>query len=146
MLGANDTKSRIAVLEQKSDSQERLIEKVDAAIQVMKEAVDNVSKMLVVHNERIEQHSRSESLIVSMVKEMKESLEAEDTDLSDRIDEIAVKLEDVKRIKWMAVGVGIFAAVLATSISTLASGWLTPSELGFRMEHKYVPSPENIRK
>jgi hypothetical protein len=146
MLGNQEVKSKVAVLEEKSISQERLIEKVDAAIQVMKEAVENVSKMLAVHNERLDQHNKSETLMIEMIKDVKENLEAEDVDLSDRIDELGAKIEDVKRVKWMTIGVGIFAAVLATSISTLASGWLTPSELGFRMEHRYVPSPENVRK
>jgi hypothetical protein len=146
MLGNQEVKSKVAVLEEKSISQERLIEKVDAAIQVMKEAVENVSKMLAVHNERLDQHNKSETLMIAMIKDVKDNLEAEDVDLSDRIDELSVKIEDVKRVKWMTIGVGIFAAVLATSISTLASGWLTPSELGFRMEHRYVPSPENVRK
>ena len=146
MLGNQEVKSKVAVLEEKSISQERLIEKVDAAIQVMKEAVENVSKMLAVHNERLDQHNKSETLMIEMIKDVKENLEAEDVDLSDRIDELGAKIEDVKRVKWMTIGVGIFAAVLATSVSTLASGWLTPSELGFRMEHRYVPSPENVRK
>lgn len=146
MLGNQEVQSKVAVLEEKSISQERLIEKVDAAIQVMKDAVENVSKMLAVHNEKLEQHSKSETLMIAMIKDVKENLEAEDVDLGERIDELFVKIEDVKRVKWMAVGIGIFTAVLATSISTLASGWLTPSELGFRMEHRYVPSPENIRK
>lgn len=146
MLGNQEVKSKVAVLEEKSISQERLIEKVDAAIQVMKEAVENVSKMLAVHNEKLDQHNKSETLMIAMIKDVKENLEAEDVDLSDRIDELGSKIDDVKRVKWMTIGVGIFAAVLATSISTLASGWLTPGELGFRMEHRYVPSPENIRK
>lgn len=146
MLGNQEVKSKVTVLEEKSISQERLIEKVDAAIQVMKEAVENVSKMLAVHNEKLDQHNKSETLMIAMIKDVKENLEAEDVDLSDRIDELGSKIDDVKRVKWMTIGVGIFAAVLATSISTLASGWLTPGELGFRMEHRYVPSPENIRK
>jgi len=146
MLGNQEVKSKVAVLEEKSISQERLIEKVDAAIQVMKEAVENVSKMLAVHNEKLDQHNKSETLMIAMIKDVKDNLEAEDVDLSERIDELGLKIEDVKRVKWMTIGVGIFAAVIATSISTLASGWLTPSELGFKMEHRYVPSPENVRK
>jgi len=146
MLRNHEVQSKVAVLEEKSISQERLIEKVDAAIQVMKEAVENVSKMLAVHNERLDQHNKSETLMIAMIKDVKENLEAEDVDLGDRIDELQVKLEEVRKVKWMTIGIGLFSAVIATAVSTLASGWLTPSELGFRMEHKYVPSPENIRK
>jgi len=146
MLTNNDTKTRIAVLEQKSITQERLIEKVEDAIQVMKDVVENVSKMLAVHDERIEQASKSDSIIISMLKEMKHDLDAEDIDLSARIDEISIKVEEIKKIKWMTIGIGVFGAVLVGAISTVASGWLTPGELEYRMEPRYVPNPENTKK
>jgi hypothetical protein len=59
-----------------------------------------------------------------------------------KINLVEKKIEDVSKIKWMIVGVGIASAILASSISTLASGWWTPSELGYKMQHKYVPTEE----
>jgi len=53
------------------------------------------------------------------------------------------KIEDVSRIKWMIVGVGIASAILATSISTLAAGWWSPSELEYKTQHKYLPIEES---
>jgi hypothetical protein len=67
-------------------------------------------------------------------------------DVDKKIELVEKKIEDVSRIKWMIVGVGITSAILATSISTLASGWWTPSELGYKIQHKYVPTEESKTK
>jgi len=141
MLGNQEIPSKVAVLEEKSISQERLIEKVDAAIQVMKDAVENVSKMLAVHNEKLEQHSKSEILMIEMIRSVKEDLEAEDVDLGDRIDAVDNKVEELKKFKWIAVGVGLAAGFIVTTLVSLASGILTGENIQSRMDN----TPANIR-
>jgi hypothetical protein len=141
MLGNQEVKSKVAVLEQRSDYQEHLIQKVDAAIQVMKEAVENVSKMLAVHNEKLDQHNKTETLMVEMIRGVKEDLEAEDVDLGDRIDAVDSKVEDLKKFKWIAVGVGLAAGFIVTTMVSLASGILTGENIQSRMDNK----PANVR-
>jgi len=141
MLGNTEVKSKVAVLEQRSDYQEHLIQKVDAAIQVMKDAVENVSKMLAVHNEKLEQHNKTETLMIEMIREVKENLESEDVDLSDRIDAVDTKIEDLKKFKWIAVGVGLAAGFIVTTVVSLASGILTGENIQSRMNNQ----PANIR-
>ena len=141
MIGNQEVKSKVAVLEQRSDYQEHLIQKVDAAIQVMKEAVENVSKMLAVHNEKLDQHNKTETLMVEMIREVKENLEAEDVDLGDRIDAVDTKLEELKKFKWIAVGVGLAAGFIVTTMVSLASGILTGENIQSRIDQ----TPANIR-
>jgi len=141
MLGNTEVKSKVAVLEQRSDYQEHLIQKVDAAIQVMKDAVENVSKMLAVHNEKLEQHNKTETLMIEMIREVKENLEAEDVDLSDRIDAVDTKIEDLKKFKWIAVGVGLAAGFIVTTVVSLASGILTGENIQSRIDQ----APANVR-
>ena len=141
MLGNSEVKSKVAVLEQRSDYQEHLIQKVDAAIQVMKDAVENVSKMLAVHNEKLEQHNKTETLMIEMIREVKENLEAEDVDLSDRIDAVDTKIEDLKKFKWIAVGVGLAAGFIVTTVVSLASGILTGENIQGRIDQ----APANVR-
>ncbi len=136
MLGNQEVKSKVAVLEEKSISQERLIEKVDAAIQVMKEAVENVSKMLAVHNEKLDQHNKSETLMIAMIKDVKDNLEAEDVDLGDRIDAVDTKIEELKKFKWIAVGVGLAAGFIVTTVVSLASGMLTGENIQSRIDQQ----------
>jgi tetrahydromethanopterin S-methyltransferase subunit F len=141
MLGNTEVKSKVAVLEQRSDYQEHLIQKVDAAIQVMKDAVENVSKMLAVHNEKLGQHNKTETLMIEMIREIKENLEAEDVDLSDRIDSVDTKIEDLKKFKWIAVGVGLAAGFIVTTVVSLASGILTGENIQSRIDQ----APANVR-
>jgi len=141
MIGNQEVKSKVAVLEQRSDYQEHLIQKVDAAIQVMKEAVENVSKMLAVHNEKLDQHNKTETLMVEMIREVKENLEAEDVDLGDRIDAVDTKLEELKKFKWIAVGVGLAAGFIVTTLVSLASGILTGENIQSRIDQ----TPVNVR-
>jgi hypothetical protein len=141
MIGNQEVKSKVAVLEQRSDYQEQLIQKVDAAIQVMKEAVENVSKMLAVHNEKLDQHNKTETLMVEMIRGVKEDLESEDVDLSDRIDAVDTKIEELKKFKWIAVGVGLAAGFIVTTMVSLASGILTGENIQSRMDNK----PANVR-
>jgi hypothetical protein len=141
MLGNQEVKSKVAVLEQRSDYQEHLIQKVDAAIQVMKEAVENVSKMLAVHNEKLDQHNKTETLMVEMIRGVKEDLEAEDVDLGDRIDAVDSKVKELKKFKWIAVGVGLAAGFIVTTMVSLASGILTGENIQSRMDNK----PANVR-
>jgi len=149
--------TKVAVLEEKLSIYEQMMNKIEHAIDAISETNQNISKMLAIHDQRLEQAVRSDEVIIKMITELKQSVESEDTDLSDRIDELTdkthdqldsinTKIEEIRKIKWMTIGVGVFAAVLATSVSTLASGWLTPGELGYRMEHRYVPVPENVKK
>lgn len=132
MIG-NDVKAKVAVLEQRSNDQERIIEKVDHAIQAMQEAATNISKMLAVHEERLDQHSKAESIVIQMVKEQKIALEAEDVDLSDRIDTLETRIEDLKRFKWTAVGIGIALGFIITTATTITSV-LTSTNIQGRME------------
>ena len=132
MLG--DTRSKVAVLEQRTEDQQRLFEKVDTAIQVMQEAVASVSKMLAVHDERLDQHNKTETLMIEMIKEVKTTLEAEDVDLSDRIDAVDAEVSELKKFKWLVLGIASASGFVCSILVSLASGWLTPSEINYRMD------------
>lgn len=133
MLG-NDVKSKVAVLEQRTNAQERLFEKVDHAIQAMQEAATNIGKMLAVHEERLDQHNKTETLLIEMIKDVKENLEAEDVDLADQITAVAANVDELKKFRWIAVGVGLAAGFIVTTVVSLASGLLTPANFHSKME------------
>ena len=121
-------------MEQRTEDQQRLFEKVDTAIQVMQEAVASVSKMLAVHDERLDQHGKTETLLIEMIKEVKTSLEAEDVDLSDRIDVVDNEVSELKKFKWLVLGIASASGFVCSILVSLASGWLTPSEIDYRMD------------
>lgn len=139
--------TKVAVLEQKVNTYEQMMYKIEDAIHAISETNQNISKMLAVHDERLEQVMRSDEVIIKMLAEQKKSLEAEDVDLSDRIDELEVKindklksinekLEEVSKIKWMTVGSAAVLAVVVTAFSSLVSGFWTPSEIQTHRESR----------
>ena len=122
-----DSKIKVAVLEERVKIHEEMVERVDAAIQTLSETNQNICKMLAVHDERLDQCTR------------------EDISIIEKIGRMEIKLEDVSRIKWMTVGCGVVLAVLTAAFSTLASGWWTASELQVQTEghsHQQTVAPD----
>lgn len=123
------TDTKIAVLAERLSSFESLMKKIDEAIQLMGETNQNISKMLAVHDERIEQCHKTDDLIGRMIDELREENKDQHKKVSDRIDVIENEVKDIGKIKWMTVGCGVLLVVLTGAFSTLASGWWTPSEM-----------------
>ena len=121
--------TKIAVLEERLSSYEVMMKKIDEAIQIMGKTSQNISKMLAVHDERLEQCHKTDDLISKIIGELREENREQHGMVSDRIDKIEVEVKEIGKIKWMTVGCGVLLAVLTTAFSTLASGWWTPSEM-----------------
>ena len=123
------TDTKLAVLEERLSSYELLLKKIDEAIQLMGKTSQNISKILAVHEERIEQCSKNDDHISKMITDLKKENKEQHDEVSNRIDKIESEVKEIGKIKWMTVGCGILLAILTTAISTLASGWWTPSEM-----------------
>jgi gas vesicle protein len=104
----SDTK--IAVLEERLSSYELMMKKIDEAIQIMGKTSQNISKMLAVHEERIEQCGKTDDMIVNMIRELKEENREQHESVSDRIKSLEVKVEDIAKFRWI-----IFGAVIVIS-------------------------------
>ena len=123
------TDTKIAVLEERLSSYEVLLKKIDEAIQIMGKTSQNISKMLAVHDERIEQCHKADDLIGRMIDELKEENTEKCDSLSKRIDSVENEVKDITKIKWMTLGCGVLLAILTAALASLASGWWTPSEM-----------------
>jgi len=130
MFQPSSTDTKIALLEERINVYEQMMQRIDNAIQKIGETSQNISKMLAVHNEKIEQCNRTDNLIVTMIEDIKKSSKEQHEqiakELGERIEKVEEKVEEVAKIKWMTIGCGAVIAVLATAFSTLASGWWTP--------------------
>ncbi len=121
--------TKIAVLEERLSAYEVMMKKIDEAIQIMGKSSQNISKMLAVHEERIEQCGRSDDYISRVIEELRVENKDQHEAVTERIDKIEAEVKEIGKIKWMTVGCGVLLAVLTTAFSTLASGWWTPSEM-----------------
>ena len=82
-----DSKIKVAVLEERVKIHEEMVERVDAAIQTLSETNQNICKMLAVHDERIFNCARN------------------DEDTNEKIGKLEIKVEELFKFRWMAAGV-----------------------------------------
>ena len=130
MFNQNTTAdTKIAVLEERLSAYELMLKRIDEAIQLMGKTSQNISKMLAVHDERIEQCHKTDGIITRMIDELKDENRQQHQEVARRIDKIEKDVTEIGKIKWMTVGCGVLLAILAAAFSTLASGWWTPSEM-----------------
>ena len=127
---SSDTK--IAVLEERLSVYEQMVGRIDIAIQKISETNQGISQMLAIHNERIEHANKTDDLIVKMIEDMKisskEQHELISKELSERIEKVEQKIEDISKVKWMMIGMGTFTALVVTVLSQLAGGIINPPE------------------
>jgi len=89
-----ESKIKVAVLEERVKIHEEMVERVDAAIQTLSETNQNICKMLAVHDERLDQCIR------------------EDVNIVEKVGKIEVKMEELFKFRWMAAGIIAFAVFL----------------------------------
>lgn len=127
---------KLAILEQKFAEFTNIVNRIDDAINKLSEVSINVSKMLAVHDERIEQTMKANDILVRVVetnkketddrvKEIKTESKNEHKKNNDRIDELEMKIDEIKKIKWITIGVGILGSIVIGAFATVLSGLLT---------------------
>jgi archaellum component FlaC len=132
---SNDTK--IAILEERLSVYEQMMERIDTAIQKIGETSQNISQMLAVHNEKIEQCNRTDNLIVTMIEDIKKtSKEQHDQiskELGERIDKVEEKVEGISKFRWQMLGGLAVVAILIRFVPPVFS-FLTPQQEPSRIE------------
>lgn len=119
------TDTKIAVLEERLSSYELLLKKIDEAIQIMGRTSQNISKMLAVHEERIEQCNKVDDYISRVIDELRLENKDQHEAVSERIEKIEKKLEEFVKFRWILVGV-VAVITFAVSQSSIVIDLLTP--------------------
>lgn len=101
---------KLAVLEQRVVDFTNVMSKIDDAITKLSDVNTNITKMLAVHEERIEQCNRSDDLIVKMIDNLRDENFKEHKEVTKRMDDIEQKIEGITKFRWMVAGV--FAVIL----------------------------------
>lgn len=161
------TETKLAVLEERLTAYEVMMKKIDEAIQIMGTTSHCISKMLAVHEEKLETTIKNDDLIVDRIKTIEvknteehnrvlerfESLERKVEDkvseehatMSGRINVVEKDIKEVSKIKWMTIGMGVVVAILAAAFSSLASGWWTPTEMQMQQQGHTHSVQENAK-
>jgi chromosome segregation ATPase len=127
--------TKIAVLEERLSSYEVMMRKIDEAIQLMGKTSQNISKMLAVHEERIEQCHKADDYIGRVIEELRIENKDQHEAVSERIEKIENKLEEVVKFRWVIIG--IFAVVsFGLSQSHMVVDLLTPDSQQVQVKTK----------
>lgn len=137
MFQQSSTETKIALLEERINVYEQMMERIDTAIQKIGETSQNISQMLAIHNEKIEQCNRTDNIIVKMIEDIKESSkEQHDTiskELGQRIEKVEKKVEEISQFRWKIVGAIVVLSFLIGSIPSISS-FLTQTQVPATIE------------
>ena len=121
--------SKVAVLESKLDIYEDLsremLSKLESAVEKISEGNNRIAAILAKHDERIEQSMKTDSLIIKMIDEMKETEEKNHRIIHDRIDRIQAELKGLSKFRWQAGAIVAAAVLIVGAGSRLAPFFLT---------------------
>ncbi len=94
-----DSKIKVAVLEERVKIHEEMVERVDAAITTLSETNQNICKMLAVHDERIM------------------NCAINDNNTNQKIGKLEIKVDELSKFRWMAAGVVALALLFVPVIT-----------------------------
>lgn len=126
MFNPNTTvDTRVAVLEEKFSVYEQMMNKMESAIHTISEAYQGISKMLAIHEQRIETGDNSDSIILQAIKEIESNNLAEHDKVIKKIEDLENKfqaknkeqddkIEGLVKFRWLFGGALLLTAFLFT--------------------------------
>jgi chromosome segregation ATPase len=129
MFQPSSTEIKIALLEERINVYEQMMQRIDTAIQKIGETSQNISQMLAIHNEKIEQCNRTDNIIVKMIEDIKVSSKEQHEQISEklgeRIGKVEEKVESISKFRWQVLG-GLAVVAIFIKFAPPAFNLLTP--------------------
>ena len=98
-----DEQVKLAVLDQRLETFEGIVSKLDAAIEKIAEVNNNVSRMLAVHEERITKQEDIDAVLFDKIDKLRDKMDSDHDIVSQRLSLLERKL-------W--IGIGALGAIL----------------------------------
>ena len=118
--------TKVAILEEKIHTTEQLMQRIESAIEKMSEVSANVTKMLAVHEQKIESNDKVDAILFAKIDQLSNKM---DTDHNIVLD----KLQGLEKKVW--IGIGVFAVVtLIINNSEMLASILTTTRDNGRVE------------
>jgi hypothetical protein len=144
MFTKSSNETKIAVLEERLTSYEVMMKKIDEAIQIMGQTSQSISKMLAVHEEKLDNTNKTDEVIFSRIRVMEdknteehgrviERFESLEKKIDNRIESVDKKVDDVTKFRWLVVGALVIVS-FAFSQSSMVVDVLTPDAEKIRIE------------
>ena len=139
MFPSSSTETKIALLEERINVYEQMMQRIDTAIQKIGETSQNISQMLAIHNEKIEQSNKTDNIIVKMIEDIKvsskEQHEAMSKELGERIEKVEEKVEGISKFRWQVFG-GLAVVAIFIKFAPPMLSFLTPQQEPSKIERQ----------
>lgn len=124
---------RIAVLEEKITTYEHIskemLEKLEVAVDKINETNQNISKMLIRHEERLDQSTASDAAILKLLEDTKEDIWEDLQDKKEVIKSLSKRMDEISKFKWILAGILLVVGIVAGQINVLESFMPSPSAM-----------------
>jgi methionine synthase II (cobalamin-independent) len=118
--------TKVAILEEKLHTTEQLMQRIESAIEKMSEVSANVTKMLAVHEQKIEGNDKVDAILFAKIDQLSSKMDKDHNAVLD-------KLQGLEKKVW--IGIGVFAVVtLIINNSEMLTNILTNTQDHGRME------------
>jgi methionine synthase II (cobalamin-independent) len=118
--------TKVAILEEKLHTTEQLMQRIESAIEKMSEVSANVTKMLAVHEQKIESNDKVDAILFAKIDQLSNKMDKDHNIVLD-------KLQGLEKKVW--IGIGVFAVVtLIINNSEMLASILTTTQDNGRME------------
>ena len=120
--------TRVAILEEKFSVYEQMMNKMESAIHTISETCQGISKMIAIHEERIETTYKADSNILEKIKDMEKKNSEDHNKVIQKIEKIETKIEGLVKFRWLVGGALIFVAFLLSQQQINLSDYLPKSQ------------------
>ena len=104
--------SRVSVIESRLETHERYFTKLDESIEKLSDVPLSIKEMLIKHEGKLEERALEEDALYEKIEELKQDSHREHNELTERIDSIEKKVEDLTKWRYLVAGglviVGLF--------------------------------------
>ena len=144
MFTKSSNETKIAVLEERLTSYEVMMKKIDEAIQIMGQTGQSISKMLAVHEEKLENTNKNDEVIFNRIRSMEdknteehgrviERFESLEKKIDNRIESVDKKVDEVTKFRWLVAGALVIVSFVFSQ-SSMVVDVLTPDAEKIRIE------------
>ena len=126
------TETKVAILEEKLNSSDQLLAKIENAIDKLIEANSNITRMLAVHDEKLDKQDKIDAVLFEKIDSLNRDLTRQ-TDAIKKgcegdIMKVNVRLTDLEKKMWtMAGGLAIVSLIFSAVGNKIITNVLTPT-------------------
>jgi len=126
--------TKVAILEEKISSSDLLLMKIDNAIDKLIEANSNVTRMLAVHDEKLDKQDRIDAVLFEKIDSLHRDMTRQTDIIKNGCERDIIKVSDrltnLEKKMWMiAGGLAIVSLIFSTVGSNIITNTLSPTPI-----------------